>query len=238
MAHQALKSAYDRLTDRLNKFPQGAPSSELLHSILRLLFSEKEANLVALLPIKPFTAKQAAQAWKVGEAEACKTLDTLAGRAILLDFVSQSGNRRYMLPPPMVGFFEFSMMRVRGDLDQKALAELYADPKIKVTSFWTMGFNQHSRGTWVNNMIYNVHLLVGKISEPGNSPFSLTGQPSACGTARETGTFAHRLPADMLVANPAHRDAAEKIWKVPGGTIQAAPGLHAWRKAVHSRTAS
>jgi formate hydrogenlyase subunit 6/NADH:ubiquinone oxidoreductase subunit I len=125
MAHQALKSAYDRLTDRLNKFPQGAPSSELLHSILRLLFSEKEADLVALLPIKPFTAKQAAQAWKVGEAEACKTLDTLAGRAILLDFVSQSGNRRYMLPPPMVGFFEFSMMRVRGDLDQKALAELY-----------------------------------------------------------------------------------------------------------------
>jgi nitrate reductase NapA len=107
------------------------------------------------------------------------------------------------------------------------LAKTYADPKIKVTSFWTMGFNQHTRGTWVNNMIYNVHLLVGKISEPGNSPFSLTGQPSACGTARETGTFAHRLPADMLVANPAHRDAAEKIWKVPTGTIQAAPGLHA-----------
>ena len=71
----------------------------------------------------------------------------------------------------------------------EALAKAYADPKIKVTSFWTMGFNQHTRGTWVNNMIYNVHLLVGKISEPGNSPFSLTGQPSACGTAREVGTF-------------------------------------------------
>src|SRR3990172_2969056 len=80
----------------------------------------------------------------------------------------------------------------------EALARLYADPKVKVTSFWTMGLNQHTRGTWVNNMIYNVHLLVGKISEPGNSPFSLTGQPSACGTAREVGTFAHRLPADML----------------------------------------
>ncbi|MDP3036402.1 MAG: molybdopterin-dependent oxidoreductase, partial [Rhodocyclaceae bacterium] len=68
-----------------------------------------------------------------------------------------------------------------------ALAKVYADPKTKVTSFWTMGFNQHTRGTWVNNMMYNVHLLVGKISEPGNSPFSLTGQPSACGTAREVG---------------------------------------------------
>ena len=107
------------------------------------------------------------------------------------------------------------------------LAEQYADPDRKVTSFWTMGFNQHTRGTWVNNMIYNVHLLVGKISEPGNSPFSLTGQPSACGTAREVGTFAHRLPADMVVMNPMHRALSEEIWKLPEGTISPKIGYHA-----------
>ena len=89
----------------------------------------------------------------------------------------------------------------------EALAELYADPKVKVMSFWTMGFNQHTRGVWCNNMVYNIHLLTGKIATPGNSPFSLTGQPSACGTAREVGTFAHRLPADMVVTNPKHRAA-------------------------------
>ncbi len=109
----------------------------------------------------------------------------------------------------------------------KKLAEQYADPDRKVISFWTMGFNQHTRGTWVNNMIYNVHLLVGKISEPGNSPFSLTGQPSACGTAREVGTFSHRLPADMVVTNPEHRKHAEEIWKLPEGTIPAKIGYHA-----------
>jgi nitrate reductase (cytochrome) len=76
----------------------------------------------------------------------------------------------------------------------EALARLYADPKVKVMSLWTMGFNQHVRGVWANHMVYNIHLLTGKISEPGNSPFSLTGQPSACGTAREVGTFSHRLP--------------------------------------------
>ena len=84
----------------------------------------------------------------------------------------------------------------------QALAELYADPQVKVMSFWTMGFNQHTRGVWCNNMVYNIHLLTGKIATPGNSPFSLTGQPSACGTAREVGTFANRLPADMVVTNP------------------------------------
>ncbi|UPT86327.1 nitrate reductase catalytic subunit NapA [Bradyrhizobium barranii subsp. apii] len=109
----------------------------------------------------------------------------------------------------------------------EALAELYADPKTKVVSFWTMGFNQHTRGVWCNNLVYNIHLLTGKISSPGNSPFSLTGQPSACGTAREVGTFSHRLPADMVVTNKEHRDKAEHLWLLPEGTIPDKNGAHA-----------
>jgi nitrate reductase NapA len=109
----------------------------------------------------------------------------------------------------------------------EALAKLYADPKTKVVSFWTMGMNQHTRGVWINNLVYNLHLLTGKISIPGCGPYSLTGQPSACGTAREVGTFAHRLPADLVVKNPKHRKLAEKIWKLPEGTIPPKPGYHA-----------
>lgn len=109
----------------------------------------------------------------------------------------------------------------------KELAELYANPDVKVMSLWTMGFNQHVRGVWANQMVYNIHLLTGKISEPGNSPFSLTGQPSACGTAREVGTFAHRLPADMVVTNPEHREHAEEIWRLPRGLLPEKPGFHA-----------
>ena len=111
--------------------------------------------------------------------------------------------------------------------DLLRLAKVYADPKKKVSSFWTMGFNQHTRGVWANGLIYNIHLLMGKISEPGNSPFSLTGQPSACGTAREVGTFSHRLPADLVVKKKSHRDFAEKVWKLPEGTIPPKPGFHA-----------
>jgi ferredoxin len=124
MAHHVARSAYGRLTERLNRFPQGAPPSEHLHAILKVLFSEREADLVALLPIRPFTAARAAAAWKMGEAEARKVLDGLASRALLVDF-EQEGVLHYVLPPPMAGFFEFSMMRVRGDVDQKLLAELF-----------------------------------------------------------------------------------------------------------------
>ncbi len=124
MAHHHSRSVYDRLTERLNRFPQGAPPSEQLFRILSILFSEREAALVAELPIKPFSVARAAAAWKVGEAEAAGVLDALASRALLVDLETPEG-RRFVLPPPMAGFFEFSMMRTRTDIDQKALAELF-----------------------------------------------------------------------------------------------------------------
>ncbi|WP_242337461.1 MULTISPECIES: 4Fe-4S dicluster domain-containing protein [Anaeromyxobacter] len=124
MAHHASRSVYERLTERLNRSPQGAPPSRSLFEILRLLFSEREAELVSVLPLKPFTVAKAAAVWKTTEAEARKVLEALAARALLVDIEGKDGFR-YVLPPPMAGFFEFSMMRVRGDLDQKALAELF-----------------------------------------------------------------------------------------------------------------
>lgn len=124
MSHHSVKSGYSELVDRLNRFPQGAPPSESLYKILAMLFSEKEAELVALLPIKPFTAAQAARCWKLDLLSARKVLDELAGRAILLD-CEQNDEMVYTLPPPMAGFFEFSMMRLRTDVDQKVLSELF-----------------------------------------------------------------------------------------------------------------
>ena len=124
MSHHATRSGYARLVDRLNRFPQGAPPAETLNQILRLLFSEREAELVSLLPIKPFTVGEAARAWKQPAAEARDTLERLASRGLLLD-VEHDGSPVYVLPPPMAGFFEFSMMRVRRDIDQRMLAELF-----------------------------------------------------------------------------------------------------------------
>ncbi len=109
----------------------------------------------------------------------------------------------------------------------RLLADMYGDQTRNTVSTWCMGVNQHVRGTWMNNLITDLHLITGKISKPGNNPFSLTGQPSACGTVREVGTLSNRLPADMVVNNPEHRAKAEKIWGLPEGTIPAKPGYHA-----------
>ena len=119
-----MRSGYADLVDRLNRFPQGAPPSDTLYQILAILFSEREAAVVAQMPIKPFTAAKASKILKLDLAQTRNILDELASRAILVD-VEQGGETSYVLPPPMAGFFEFSMMRLRGDVDQKVLGELF-----------------------------------------------------------------------------------------------------------------
>lgn len=125
MAHKTVKAGHEQLVERLNRFPQGAPPSDVLYEILKLLFSEREAGIVAQLPIRPFTAERASKTLKMPLTATIAALEELAGRAILLDMENEEGERLYVLPPPMAGFFEFSMMRVRGDVDQKLLGELY-----------------------------------------------------------------------------------------------------------------
>jgi ferredoxin len=152
MAHATSRGAYGALTERLNRMPQGAPPSDLLYRILALLFTEREAGLVARLPVRPVTARRAARIWGMREAEARTVLDGLASRAILLDMEGPGGTQ-YILPPPMAGFFEFSMMRVRGDIDQHLLAELFQQYVTVeddfITALFTCGETQLGR-TFVN----------------------------------------------------------------------------------------
>ena len=179
------------------------------------IITKEEARAMAYLNLKP------GQKMEMKHAKA-------AGKHWLITFEDfKRGVEPYTL--------DFVAELAKGDPDEpldefkeklKTLAQLYKDKSRKVVSFWTMGFNQHNRGTWVNEQIYAIHLLLGKQAKPGDGAFSLTGQPSACGTAREVGTFAHRLPADMVVFNPKHRKISEKIWKLPSGTLNPKVGSH------------
>lgn len=108
----------------------------------------------------------------------------------------------------------------------KMLGKLFGDPNIRITSTWCMGMNQHTRGTAINRLVHGIHLLSGHFGKPGDAPTSLTGQPSACGTAREVGTLCHTLPGGRLVAKAEHRAECEKYWNLPEGRMNAVPGYH------------
>ena len=110
--------------------------------------------------------------------------------------------------------------------DLRLLAEMFGHKELRITSLWCMGVNQHTRGTAMNTLIHGLHLLSGHFGRPGDAPTSLTGQPSACGTAREVGTLAHALPGGRLVAKDEHRAQCEELWNLPAGRINAKPGFH------------
>jgi sulfite reductase (NADPH) flavoprotein alpha-component len=93
-------------------------------------------------------------------------------------------------------------------------------------TFWTMGLNQSTHGTWHTNAICNLHLATGKICRPGSGPFSLTGQPNAMG-GREVGYLSHTLPGQRAIASPKDRSFVERLWGVPPNTIRAEHGLDA-----------
>lgn len=124
MSHHTSREGYTQLIDRLNRFPLGAPPSKTLYQILSLLFTPKEAELVSSLPIKPFSVEVAAQNWKMTTVQAQNILDSLCSKALLMD-IEMDGKSTYALPPPMAGFFEFSLMRTGGHVDQKLISELF-----------------------------------------------------------------------------------------------------------------
>ena len=124
MGHITSKNAYKSLEERINWFTQGAPASETFYKILQVLYTEKEARVVSMLPVRPFTIKRAARIWNTSEAKAEKVLDHLCEKALLVDS-EHNGVRKFVMPPPMAGFIEFALMRTRGDIDQKYLGELY-----------------------------------------------------------------------------------------------------------------
>lgn len=124
MGHLTSKDAYKNLEERINWFTQGAPATETWYKILQVLYTEKEAKLVSLLPVRPFTVKRAARIWNTSEAKAEKFLTHLCEKALLVDS-EYHGVKQFVMPPPMAGFIEFALMRTRGDIDQKYLSELY-----------------------------------------------------------------------------------------------------------------
>ena len=106
------------------------------------------------------------------------------------------------------------------------LAASYISNAKGFITMWTMGLNQSVIGVNKNLSLINLNLITGQVGKPGAGPFSLTGQPNAMG-GREVGGLSNLLPAHKNLENAADRQAVEKFWKIPLGTINPSPGLTA-----------
>ncbi len=114
---------YGRLRERLDMFPIGAPQSEEIYEILKILYSEREAEVASKMPLKFITAGKLSSITKIPESELVPLLEGMAEKGLVMDF-QKRGKTYYILSPTLLGFFEFTFMRVSDVVPQKKLAEL------------------------------------------------------------------------------------------------------------------
>ncbi len=117
---------YGKLQRRLDRYPIGAPPAKELYEILRILFSEKEASIASRMPIRFSDIGELSRLTKKSEKELQPLLNQMADKGLVMDF-ERRGKTYYMLSPTLLGFFEFTFMRVRDDIPQKKLAHLMWD---------------------------------------------------------------------------------------------------------------
>jgi NAD-dependent dihydropyrimidine dehydrogenase PreA subunit len=116
---------YRQLQQRLDRMPTGAPDTDALRRILRLLFTAEEAELAARLPSLVSVSALARQLGR-DEAGLHAALTAMAERGLVVD-LERHGERWVALAPVVIGFFEFTFMRVRDDAPMEELARLFDD---------------------------------------------------------------------------------------------------------------
>lgn len=136
-----------------------------------------------------------------------ETVDFEAFRAFLRDYAPEQVEQRLGIGADLI----------------RHVAHRFATSRASM-SLWTMGVNQRTQGTALNTMLNALHLITGQFGRKGATPFSITGQPNACGGVRDTGSLSHMLPAGRAVTNPDHRREVERKWGLPEGTISPTPG--------------
>jgi ferredoxin len=125
-----LKEQYRDLVSRLDRGPVALPeaSDEAAEAgrreILEILFTPEEAALAARMPVRPTTAERLAPRLGIPQEELERRLDPMCDRGVVMDLVNpRTGKRSYLLSPPVVGFFEYSLMRAQDGIPKKRMAE-------------------------------------------------------------------------------------------------------------------
>jgi hypothetical protein len=125
-----LKEEYRELVARLDAGQVGMPEPQAetarrgWQEILEILYTPDEAWLGARMPLMPATLHAIAARVRLPEETLKSRLETMADKGIVWDLVDPDGGEtRYLLSPPVVGFFEFAMMRHDDLIPKRRMAE-------------------------------------------------------------------------------------------------------------------
>ncbi|MDD2467009.1 MAG: 4Fe-4S binding protein [Desulfobulbus sp.] len=124
MGHSVGKDIYRQLAERLDQAPMRTPWTAVFQELITALYSPEEAALIIQLPYRPAALERIGQLTGIGLTELQRQLESLCGKGLVIDIWDGSAYR-YMVSPLVIGFFEFTMMRVGQDLPMRRWAELF-----------------------------------------------------------------------------------------------------------------
>ena len=124
MGHLAAKDYYRKLGKKIDGLTMRVPWNDTLYAILKELYSHEEAEVVAKMPYGLSTLDQIIQATHYDKTKLQSILDGLCAKGLVMD-IWFGGKYHYAVSPMIVGVFEFTMMRTKGELNTKEWARLF-----------------------------------------------------------------------------------------------------------------
>lgn len=144
MGHMAAKDIYLDLSDKIDGMWVRAPKKQSFYEVLKLLYSQEEAEMVASMPYGFSTLSRIAKLVKKPEAAVRVVLESLADKGLVID-IAPNGETFYMVSPIVIGLFEFTMMRTDPDVDHKRAAELFQNCMLEDGALFAANFPEGSR---------------------------------------------------------------------------------------------
>jgi len=141
MGHMVGKDVYRKLGRKVDGLSARAPWNDALYSILKELYTPEEAELVVRMPYGLADIDQIERVTKMERTRLQRHLDDLAEKGLLLD-IWVKGQYHYTISPFVVGIFEFTMMRTRGELNSKEWARLFKEYMGQGEPFFKANFGE------------------------------------------------------------------------------------------------
>lgn len=124
MGHIVAKDIYRQLGNTLDNSHVRMPWSPAMRAMLEALYTPEEAELITRMPYRPSKVERIARLSGVEERRLRRMLPEMCKKGLVCDMYD-GGEYLYMISPFVIGFFEFSMMRVSGDIAPAKWAELF-----------------------------------------------------------------------------------------------------------------
>ena len=124
MGHSSAKDIYRKLGKKIDGSYARAPWNKTLYLLLKELYTAEEAEVLVKMPYGLSTFEQIVKVTRIEEAKLHRVLDGCCEKGLVFD-VSLNNRYYYILAPMVVGIFEMTMMRTRGELKYSEWANLF-----------------------------------------------------------------------------------------------------------------